>query len=373
MCLTLNLLTDLLLRCRQIGAAPEQAVNSCADLQTGQPKLHFFGCFEYNPVMKSLVFLAVLLVVTACTSTKPIAPPSAAPVSKTNATGSQQYTIRQHLALTNEGDRSPDKQNLWVALIRDLPPYQKVLSRRISPGAYTLVTDEYENQYAEFDFSNQPAGTTISVDIDYEVVVNELTYDLANCEGDLPKQFTQPELHIESANPQIQSLSAGLSGKTKTDCEQVRAFYNYAGDKLIYTYNQNDWGAQATLGYMGSDCTEYSDLVIALSRAAGIPARYYEGLLYLKDPNPGIAQTEHAWLDVYLPGIGWAAMDPTLGRLPASRETYFAHYTADHIIVTTGRNPSTLRGASYYTHLYWPGNSTVIHIKDTGWTITPSP
>lgn len=281
--------------------------------------------------------------------------------------------IHQHLSLINEGGRSPDKQNLWVALIRDVPPYQKVLSRHISPDVYTLVTDEYKNQYAEFDFSDHPANTTISVDIDYEVAVNELTYNLSACDGNLPAEFTQPELHIESANPQIQLLSANLSKKRNTACEQVKAFYNYTGDELTYTYNHNDWGAQATMGYMGADCTEYSDLMIALSRAAGIPARYYEGLLYLDDPNTDVAKTEHTWLDVYLPSAGWVAMDPTLGRSLVDRETYFAHYTPNHIILTTGRNPSTLRGASYWTHLYWPGDSTVIHVQDSGWSITLFP
>lgn len=151
----------------------------------------------------------------------------------------------------------------------------------------------------------------------------------------------------------------------------MRSFYDYAGDELIYTFNQNAWGAQATLGLMGADCTEYSSLVIALSRASMIPARYYEGLLYLRESEKDmqIAQTEHAWMDVYLPGIGWAAMDPTLGRSPSDRETHFAHYTPNHIIVTTGRNPSTLRGASYWSHLYWPGNSTTIGIRNANWTI----
>ena len=126
---------------------------------------------------------------------------------------------------------------------------------------------------------------------------------------------------------------------------------------------------------MGSDCSEYADLVIALSRAEGIPARYYEGLLYLEqgngDKDKQIAQTEHAWMDAYLPGIGWTAMDPTMGRWASHREIHFAHYTPDHIIVTTGRNPSTLRGASYWSHVYWPGSSTTIRISNAGWEITP--
>ena len=64
-------------------------------------------------------------------------------------------------------------------------------------------------------------------------------------------------------------------------------------------------------------------------------------------------------------------MDPTLGRSLLLRDKYFAANIPDHIIVTRGRNPSALRGASYYTHLYWPGPSAEIKIEDFGWQITP--
>jgi len=233
----------------------------------------------------------------------------------------------------------------------------------IFPKDYELVIDEYGNHFAEFDFSRQPAGTTQTVKIDYRVAVNELAYDLSVCQGELPNDFIQPELHIESANPQIVALASELSRGKGTVCQQVRAFYDYIGNHLVYTFNGANWGAQAALGPMGSDCTEYTDLLVALSRAQGIPVRYFEGLLYLDTGTSTIARTEHAWPDVYMPGVGWVAMDPTLGRPPVNRETYFAHYTPDHIIVTMGVNPSVLRGGSYWTHLYWPGNSTMIRVE----------
>jgi hypothetical protein len=65
-------------------------------------------------------------------------------------------------------------------------------------------------------------------------------------------------------------------------------------------------------------------------------------------------------------------MDPTLGRSSVSRETYFAHLSPDHIVVTMGRNPSTLRGANYWTHLYWPGKSTEIRVDDFKWVVAPA-
>jgi transglutaminase-like putative cysteine protease len=280
------------------------------------------------------------------------------------------YTVHQQLALINDGPGQPEKQNIWVALIHDFPPYQSVLSMAVSPKDYQPVVDEYGNPYAEFDFSRQPAGTTQLVTIDYRVAVNELTYDLSSCQGNLIDDFTRPEIHIESANPQIVSLAGTISKGKSTLCQQVRADYDYVGNTLVYTPNGANWGAQAALGPMGADCTEYTSLLAALSRAQGIPARYFEGLLVLNEGTNAIAKIEHAWPDVYLPGVGWTAMDPTLGRIPVNRDTYFAHYTPDHIIVTLGASPSVLRGSSYWTHLYWPGNATRIRVVGD-WKIDP--
>ena len=173
------------------------------------------------------------------------------PVPPGTVLGQREYVVHEQLTLVNEGPGQPEKQNIWVALIRDFSPYQEVRSMKVSPAGYTLVIDEYGNHYAEFDFSGQPAGTTKTVKIDYQVVVNELAYDLSVCTGELLDEFNQPELHIESANPQIVALAGKLSQAKGTVCQRVRAFYDYIGNTLVYTYNGANWGAQAALGPMG--------------------------------------------------------------------------------------------------------------------------
>lgn len=313
--------------------------------------------------MKKTVVLILLFLLTSCATSNTSQNATAGEVVAT-----RHYHIQERIVLINEGERMPEKQNLWVALIRSVPPYQELRTRKISPDTYTLLADEYGNEYAEFAFSSHAPGMEITVEIDYELAVNEIVYDLGACQGEQLVGYTQAELHIEASNPQIAALADNLAHGT--DCESVRAFYDHLGDTLTYRYNRNDWGAQATLGAMGADCTEYADLMIALSRAQKIPARYYEGLLFLQENTAQIAEMQHAWLDVHLPGAGWVAMDPTMGRLVSERDLYFAHYTADHIIVTDGRSPSPLRGASYLTHLYWPGNSTTIKISTLNWEIT---
>jgi transglutaminase-like putative cysteine protease len=316
---------------------------------------------KFSRILISLI-AATAFLLAGCQprASAPANPAGTTPAARGTVLGKRVYAVHQQITLVNKGPGAPEKQNIWVALIRSFAPYQVVQSRQVSPAKYTTVTDEYGNQYAEFDFSGQPAGTTQTVQIDYKVTVNELAYNLSDCQGALPDEFIQPELHIESANPQIVALAGQLSQGNATACQQVRAFYDYIGNNLVYTYNGANWGAQAALGPMGADCTEYSDLLVALSRARSIPARYFDGLLYLDKTTTALAQIQHAWPDVYLPNAGWVALDPTLGRSLVDRDMYFAHYTPDHIIVTMGVNPSVLRGGDYWTNLYWPGNSTTI-------------
>ena len=319
--------------------------------------------------MKLLLLLWLLIILPSC-QFNPQAEDEKLK-SPFTSSSSVTYHVSQNFTLLNEGPLAAEKHNIWIALIGDHAPYQEIVSRDIHPENYLIITDEYGNQYAEFDLKDLAPGASEQLNIDYEITVKELAYDLDDCRGDLPQEFDQPELHIESNNPQIVDLANKLSLPEQTVCEQVQAFYDHIGQNLVYTYNGNDWGAQAALGKMGADCTEYSSLLIALSRSSGIPARYVEGLLFMDERDPTLARQEHAWVEVLFPGSGWVPIDPTLGRSSLTREQHFARYSPNHIIVTKGRHPSTLRGASYWSHLYWPGDSTTIHIENAGWTITP--
>lgn len=280
-----------------------------------------------------------------------------------------QYTVVEQLEVVNQGPGLASKNNIWVALIRTIPPYQTVTAVSITPTHYTLVTDEYNNLYAEFNFDGLQPGEKTLVKLEYQIEINRVDYVWDTCEGDLLEMYTAPELHIESNNAQIISLAQSLTGDALTPCERARIYYDYAGDELVYTYNAGDWGAQATLGDMGADCTEYASLFIALCRSSGIPARYIEGLNYRGIHDDVEARLEHAWTEVYLPEIGWVPVDPTLGRLATTRERYFGTLPADHIIVTIGRHPSTLRGNHYFAHLYWGSTNTTITVENYSWQI----
>ncbi len=331
--------------------------------------------------MRRTFWLLNLLIITtmiACRSQEPPQPAQglpedmAAAVRQPLSAGERRYLVKQELLLTNHGPGQPEKHNLWLALVGDQPPYQTVISAHIQPSKHTVVADEYGNQYAEFDLSGLAPGDSVRISAEYNVSVTALDYLLDDCQGPLPAGDTSPELHIESANPQITALAAQLREGGSTVCDQMRAVYDYVAGSLVYSYNGRNWGAQAALGEMGADCTEYASLMIALARANQVPARYLEGVLTAPDTANGSPLNEHAWLELYLPGSGWAPMDPTLGRSSLTRDQFFAAANGDRIIVTRGRSPSTLRGASYWSHLYWPGNRGDIQVEDFGFTVTPA-
>ncbi|HTV74005.1 MAG TPA: transglutaminase family protein [Candidatus Acidoferrales bacterium] len=61
-------------------------------------------------------------------------------------------------------------------------------------------------------------------------------------------------------------------------------------------------------------CQDFTHIMIAVLRAAGIPARYVSGYIFGGDRVLG-AEASHAWCEAYLPPYGWFGIDPTNDRL----------------------------------------------------------
>jgi len=53
-------------------------------------------------------------------------------------------------------------------------------------------------------------------------------------------------------------------------------------------------------------CQDFAHLMIGMCRSLKIPARYVSGYLALET-----ASATHAWVEVFIPGHGWRALDPT--------------------------------------------------------------
>lgn len=72
-------------------------------------------------------------------------------------------------------------------------------------------------------------------------------------------------------------------------------------------------------------CQDYAHVSLALLRSLGIPSRYVSGYLY----RPETAELEtHAWVEAFVPSVGWVGVDPTHAQLA----------NESHVAVAVGRS-----------------------------------
>lgn len=101
-----------------------------------------------------------------------------------------------------------------------------------------------------------------------------------------------------------------------------RNIYNYVANKLKYDYsrvkpNVERLGAVKALENPNSAiCMEYTDLFVAIARAAGIPAREVNGYAYTENPEIQplslVNDVLHAWPEYYdQEKAAWIPVDPT--------------------------------------------------------------
>jgi len=60
-------------------------------------------------------------------------------------------------------------------------------------------------------------------------------------------------------------------------------------------------------------CQDFAHIMIALVRNVGIPCRYVSGYLYhgSEDHDRSTSSATHAWVEAFLPALGWVGFDPT--------------------------------------------------------------
>jgi transglutaminase-like putative cysteine protease len=67
-------------------------------------------------------------------------------------------------------------------------------------------------------------------------------------------------------------------------------------------------------------CQDFAHIMTAIARDWGIPTRYVSGYLYHKGSHDrSAADATHAWVEAWLPSLGWVGFDPTNNIMPADR------------------------------------------------------
>lgn len=105
-------------------------------------------------------------------------------------------------------------------------------------------------------------------------------------------------------------------------------------------------------------CQDFANLMICLARMLNIPARYRVGYIFTGADYDNKVQSDasHAWVEAFLPMMGWRGYDPTNG----------SRVGADHVRVAKGRNYRDATPTSGVIYLGGGGTETMsINVRVT--------
>ncbi len=237
------------------------------------------------------------------------------------------------------------------------PPYQEVevlynsTSSNFDSYAWN-VRDKFNNTYDGFNITSLGIDNSVTIDTKYEFKLNEVSFgDISDSDiGDYNMSDIIFDLYCNNSELYYNISDPDLINAANNDCdinggdnpiEKAEKIYNFVCEYLTYEIDESDpkeKGASWAYDNEKGDCSEYSTLMITLLRIHKIPARKIVGIVmsqnatlrpfigddwefkaeYRGGGGGGITGSSsflgHAWIEYYVPDIGWIACDPTWGE-----------------------------------------------------------
>ncbi len=128
-------------------------------------------------------------------------------------------------------------------------------------------------------------------------------------------------LGLDLDSPRIRELSMKITGSLEDPWEKALAIGRWVNSEIGKSMREC-FSALQVLQTGEGECQSHSLLTVSLCRAAGLPARFAYGVVYLPDRE---AYGFHTWVQVHVGD--WVPIDPTLGNFPAG---------VDHLTLAVG-------------------------------------
>lgn len=228
-----------------------------------------------------------------------------------------------------------------------LPPdtnYQDVLLSRINPEPLNVTIDEDGNYLAWYQLPKR-SKLNISVVGSAKLYISPKSKTIMLLVDSQIQNLTKTDHFWEKDNPSILATISTIfkDGTPKTNREKARLIHRYVVNTLKYDssrLNNNNierLGAVTALNNPASAvCMEFTDLFIALARAAGVPARELDGFAYSQNKNlrPLSLNKDllHAWPEYYDEEKGWIMIDPTWENTSGGID-YFNKFDLNHLVL----------------------------------------
>ncbi len=236
-----------------------------------------------------------------------------------------------------------------------LIPNDIVLTQNVKKLTYSIVPKTVytinDNKYAEFILDNLGQEIELTINLTIDLHNRDFNSSIKESNRQIPSLglFLSDEKYIEISDSTLISLAQKLN--RNDTLKTVKNIYNFVHENIKYSgFSSISIGASKTLKCGHGDCTEFTDLFVALCRASGIPAKVTEGYTTEFDNTP-----LHSWPEVYLNDYGWIRFDPT-----GNNAIDFSHLPNKYIQLSSVRNDSILSNYQRWTCKFW-GEKFVIN------------
>lgn len=285
------------------------------------------------------------------------------------------YRIDSSFTFTKTGPYLPQYEFLEIrwedrntnsSFTNDIPPYQEVniINENIIGNSNPIIEeiDGFNNTYISFD-AGLGIGGQVKINRTFNITVNEIEFESISDSEIGSYDYTdeiftlycnKSETYFDTSDPDLISLSNNITNSDDNPVVKARKFYNWIIDNIQYEVQGPERGASWAYDNKKGDCSEYADLMVTLLRIESIPARKILGFVISNNPQkePSIGDsysyyqnydgstesidstlTQHAWIEYYVPNIGWIACDPTWG---SSGYNYFNYMDYIHVASNIG-------------------------------------
>ncbi len=150
---------------------------------------------------------------------------------------------------------------------------------------------------------------------------------VGHTEDSLPPAFFVHPTLLTSADAAILEMAHGTARDSESDVARLHRLSAAVRERIDYQPLTTDVATPAAeaLAAGAGVCQDHAHVLLAAARALGHPARYVSG--YLCASAEQIAAS-HAWVEIYVEGLGWVGFDPANQICPDER----------YVRVATGRD-----------------------------------
>ena len=226
-------------------------------------------------------------------------------------------------SLDNRGPSGDVTGRLYSAVGKD-GLHQKIVEPLVfSPTNVSFVKDNWGQKFA---FLEGGIPALKSLELGYRTTIEtrdlkffilpEWVQPLDKIPAKIRKKYLVDGHKLKLNDPYIKNLVNKIVGDETNPFWIAFKIHKYLHLNITYKMT-GGWNAAPTILKRGNgSCSEFTFSFIALSRAAGLPARYEAGLVVRGDDG-SIDDVYHRWVQVYLPPFGWIPVDPSSG-IPAT-------------------------------------------------------